>query len=218
MSRLFEFSSPLGLRFVPDQPTYPQTVLDAAGQYVSTVAWHCYATNVDWTTLSTFKQSNANVQQFMTECWTPSTGSWNQAADFTMGPLQNWAAGVAAWTLGTDSSDGPHLTEGGCATCTGLVTTSGDSYTFQTAYYMMAQFSKFIPPGAIILDGTGSYSYDTGGVQSVASVNPDGTRSVVIENTFSNDVYVYLTTESGEQWAGNVPTESVTTWVLPASS
>lgn len=81
---------------------------------------------------------------------------------------------------------------------------------------MMAQYSKFIPPGAIILDGSGSYTYSSGGIQSVASLNPDGTRSVVIQNTFSNDVYVTVTTSSGQEWSGSVPTESVVTWLLPA--
>ncbi|KAJ5623420.1 beta-1-6-glucanase [Penicillium lividum] len=203
-----------------DVPSYPQTVIDDAGKYVDSVAWHCYATDVDWTVLSTFHNSNPSIDQYMTECWTPSSGSWNQAADFTMGPLQNWASGVTAWTLGTNSDDGPHLSSGGCDTCTGLVTINTDgSYTFQTAYYMIAQFSKFIPTGAIVLNGTGSYTYSSGGgVQSVASLNPDGTRSVVIENLFDNDIYVTLTTESGEEWSGDIPSESVTTWVLPASS
>ncbi|KAJ5594052.1 Endo-1-6-beta-D-glucanase neg1 [Penicillium hispanicum] len=201
-----------------DNTDYPQTVIDNAGKYVDSVAWHCYATNVDWTVLSHFHSSNPSITQYMTECWTPSTGSWHQAADFTMGPLQNWAAGVAAWTLGTTSNDGPHLSSGGCSSCTGLVTVNGDSYSFQTAYYTMAQFSKFMPPGAIVLNGTGSYTYDNGGVQSVASLNPDGSRAVVIENTFSNDVYVTLSTASGEEWSGNIPSESVTTWVLPALS
>lgn len=155
----------------------------------------------------------------MTECWTPK-GTWNQAADFTIGPLQNWAQGVTAWTLGTDSNDGPHLSTGGCSTCSGLVTIgSSGGYTFETSYYMIAQFSKFIPAGAIILDGSGSYTYDDGtGVQSVASLNPDGTLSVVIENLFSNDVYLTVNTNSGQEWSGNIPSQSVTTWVLPASS
>ncbi|KAJ5111506.1 Endo-1-6-beta-D-glucanase neg1 [Penicillium argentinense] len=99
--------------------------------------------------------------------------------------------------------DGPHLSSGGCGTCTGLVTINGDSYTFQTAYYMIAQFSKFMPPGAIVLSGTGSYTYSNGGgIQSIASLNPDGTRSVVIENTFGNDIYLSLSTNSGEEWSG----------------
>lgn len=200
-------------------PSYPQTVLQKAGQYVNTVAWHCYASSLNWDTLTQFHTTNPDVTQYMTECWTPSTGAWYQAANFTIGPLQNWASGVMAWTLGTDDSDGPHLTEGGCDTCTGLVTINDGGYTFELAYYMMAQFSKFIPRGAIVLSGTGSYTYSSDeGIQSVATLNPDGTRTVVILNTFSNDVYTTVTTSSGEEWSGNVPTKSVVTWILPAAS
>lgn len=155
----------------------------------------------------------------MTECWTPASGTWYQAANFTIGPLQNWASGSMAWTLGTDSSDGPHLSSGGCGNCQGLVTINGDSYTLNTAYYTMAQFSKFIPRNAIVLSGTGSFSFADGtGVQSVATVNPDGTRTVVMMNTFHNDIYITVSTNSGEKWSGNIPTESVVTWVLPAAS
>ncbi|KAJ5199326.1 Glycoside hydrolase family 30 [Penicillium cf. griseofulvum] len=200
-----------------DVPSYPQNVINTAGQYVHSVAWHCYASNVDWTVLTQFHQTNPNIKQYMTECWTPASASWNQAADFTMGPLQNWASGVTAWTLGTNDQDGPHLSTGGCANCRGLVTISNGGYIFNPAYYMMAQFSKFMPPGAIVLSGTGSYTYsDGGGVQSVASLNPDGTRSVVIENTFNNDIYITLSTNSDQQWSGSIPSQSVTTWVLPA--
>lgn len=155
----------------------------------------------------------------MTECYTPP-GNWQQASGFTIGPLQNWASGTIAWTLGTDSSYGPHLSTGGCTNCQGLVTINNDgTYTLETAYYMMAQYSKFMPPGAIILDGSKSYTYSNGGgIEFVASLNPDGTRTVVIQNTFGNDVYVTLSTNSGEQWSGNIPTESVTTWVLPPAA
>ncbi|PYH87817.1 glycoside hydrolase [Aspergillus ellipticus CBS 707.79] len=203
-----------------NEPSYPQTVLTQASKYVDTVAWHCYARDVDWTVLSSFQATNPSAKQYMTECWTPASGSWHQAADFTMGPLQNYASGVIAWTLGTNTADGPHLSSGGCDTCQGLVTIdSADGYTLTPAYYMMAQFSKFMPPGAIVLNGTGSYTYSGGqGVQSVASLNPDGTRTVVIENLFSKDIYLSVETESGEEWSGNVPSESVTTWVLPASA
>ncbi len=131
-----------------------------------------------------------------------------------MGPLQNWGTGSIAWVLGTDNSDGPHLSSGGCDSCRGLVTvdTNAGTYKFQVDYYMMAQFSKFIPKGAIVLSGGGSANLGNGGVQSVASLNPDGTRSVVIENTYNNPIYVTLTTKSGETWSGLIPTKSVVTW------
>ncbi|KAL9084104.1 MAG: hypothetical protein Q9159_005399 [Coniocarpon cinnabarinum] len=202
-----------------DQPNYPQAVLDGAGQYVDTVAWHCYATNNDWGVLTNFKNSNPGVTQYMTECWTSTTTSWNQAADFTMGPLQNFAAGAMAWTLGSDTNEGPHLA-GGCTTCRGLVTidTSAGTYTPQIDYYMMGQFSKYMEKGSTVLAMTGSYDYGNGKVEAVASLNGDGTRVVVVENTFPNEVYLTLTTKGGETWSGSLYKESVTTWVLPPAS
>lgn len=157
----------------------------------------------------------------MTECWTSSEyTSWNQAASFTMGPLQNWASGSVAWTLGTDSNDGPYLSGGdACSTCRGLFTVEGGNYEMQIDYYMMGQFSKFMPRGAVVVGGTGSHTYEDGtGLESVATINPDGSRTVVIENMFGNDVYVTLKTDSGETWSGQVFSNSVVTWVLPASS
>jgi glucan endo-1,6-beta-glucosidase len=202
-----------------DVTAFPQTVLDFASEYVDTVAWHCYADPLDWSVLTDFKNSNPNVTQYMTECWTPSFGEWYQASSFTIGPLQNWASGVMAWTLGTNSSDGPSLTTGGCSDCTGLVVINDDgTYTLQTAYYMLAQYSAFIPSGATLLDGSGSWTFADGGIESVASLNPDGTRTVVIQNTFPADVYVNLKTTSGEEWSGDIPKESVVTWVLPEAS
>ncbi|KAK7959948.1 glucan endo-1-6-glucosidase BGN16.3 [Apiospora aurea] len=205
-----------------DQPSYPQTVLDTAQDYVDTVAWHCYATNNQWSVLSDFHTKNPHSSQYMTECWTSSKSTpWHTASSFTVGPLQNWAKGSLAWTLGTDTNDGPYL--GGCDTCRGLVvvdTLSTPTYEFTVDYYMLAQYSKYIPRGATVLAGTGSYTYsDSGaGIQSVATANPDGTRTVVVENTFGNDVYMTLNTtaaEGGEQWTGKIPANSVVTWVLP---
>lgn len=184
------------------------------------VAWHCYASNTDWATLTDFHNKNPNTLQYMTECWTSPQTGWSTAADFTMGPLQNWASGALAWTLGSDTTYGPHLSSGGCDACRGLfvVDTSARTYSFAIDYYMMAQFSKFIPKGATVLNGTGSYSYGDGtGIQSVATVNPDGTRTVVITNKFGNDVYVTVSAKSGDKWSGRVYQNSVVTWVLPAS-
>jgi O-glycosyl hydrolase len=204
-----------------DQPSYPQTVLNNASQYVQTVAWHCYASWNNWNVLAKFHEQNPSVQQVMTECYTSQDLSWNQAAEFTMGPLQNWATGAIAWVLGTDTHNGPHLSypDGPCTNCRGLVTvdTTAKTYTLTVDYYMMAQFSKFMPRGAIVLAGSGSYRYpDSTGFQSVASLNPDGTRTIVMENLFNNDIYVTVSMKSGNIWSGRVYAKSVTTWIVPS--
>ncbi|KAK4496811.1 hypothetical protein PRZ48_012795 [Zasmidium cellare] len=208
-----------------DVPTYPQTVLNTASSYTTTVAWHCYAGNVDWSTLTAFRANNTNIsglKQYMTECWTPATDStnWFQAANFTIGPLQNWANGVIAWTLAANSTNGPHLSTGGCANCQGLVRINDDgSVTFNLAYYLMAQFSRFMPKGAIVLSmkGYSPTSYKAG-LQAVGSLNPDKTRTVVMMNTLTSAVFVRLMTGRGQMWSGSLPKSSVVTWVLPAVS
>lgn len=126
-----------------------------------------------------------------------------------------WTLGT--WTEASDGTFGPYI-PGGCSTCRGLFVVDEAAKTFEYTvdYYMLAQFSKYIPKGAVILNGSGSHSYDGySGIQSVASKNPDGTRTVVVENTFGNDIYLTLNTTSGEQWSGNLLANSVTTWVLP---
>jgi glucan endo-1,6-beta-glucosidase len=171
--------------------------------------------------LTQFHNSYPNSKQYMTECWTsPSTG-WSQAADFTMGPLQNWASGAIAWTMGSNPSYGPHLANGdACSTCRGLVVvdTASDSYTFQVDYYMMAQFSKFMPRGATVLASTQNAAYADGtGIQMTGSLNPDGTRTVVIENKFKNNIYVTVQMASGDSWSGDVYVNSTVTWLLPGN-
>ncbi|KAI1775923.1 glycoside hydrolase family 30 protein [Hypoxylon cercidicola] len=205
-----------------DTPSYPQEVIDGAGEYVGATAWHCYASDLNWTVLSDFHNANPDKSQYMTECWTSPQTSWYQSSRNTIGPLQNWAEGSLMWTLGTwteasDGTFGPYI-EGGCSTCRGLfiVDQNAGTYEYTVDYYMLAQFSKYIPKGATILSGSGSYSYDGySGIQSVASKNPDGTRTVVVENTFGNDIYLTLNTTGGEQWSGNLLANSVTTWILP---
>ncbi|KAH8819272.1 beta-1,6-glucanase Neg1 [Xylogone sp. PMI_703] len=203
-----------------DVPSYPQTVLDSAGSFVNTVAWHCYATNNDWGSLTTFHNSNPNVAQYMTECWTSPTNTWYSTADFIMGPLQNWASGVIAWTLGSDTSYGPHLS-GGCSTCRGLfeVNTGAGTYSKTLDYYIMGQFSRFVPRGSINLATTGSHDYGGGSkFEATSFLNSDGSRTVVMQNNFNNPVYVTVTFNSGDSWSGPVYTQSITTWQLPPTS
>ncbi|KAI5919573.1 putative beta-1,6-glucanase Neg1 [Camillea tinctor] len=205
-----------------DNPSYAETVVDIAGQYVSAVAWHCYAPNLDWTVLTEFKKRNPTRGQYMTECWTSHLTPWYQSSSNTIGPLQNWAQGtmmrtLGTWPIGSNDTYGPYIPHG-CGTCRGLFVADAGTATYEYTvdYYMLAQYSRYIPKGAIILDGTGSYSYEGyQGIQSVASINPDSSLTVVIENTFANDVNVTVDLKSGDRWCGNVPPQSVVTWLLP---
>ncbi|KAI9154899.1 glycoside hydrolase family 30 protein [Paramyrothecium foliicola] len=207
--------------------SYPQTVANLAPQYVSAAAWHCYS-GIEpdkWTALARYHNEFPNLEQYMTECWTstqPGGTDWIHTSSFALLPLQNWANGIIAWALGSYTNGGPTITgNDACHICTGLVTVdpTGASFKKEIDYYMIGQFSKFMVKGGKILGGTGSFLYgDQSGMLQVASLNPDGTRTVVIQNRFKNDIWVQLRTESESQtWNGRVLRESVTTWVLPAA-
>lgn len=83
---------------------------------------------------------------------------------------------------------------------------------------MMGQFSKFVPRGAIALATTGSY--DTGNelkLEMAAFLNPDQSRTVVIQNGFAKNGTASVKFATGDTWTGAVYQQSVTTWVLPAA-
>lgn len=137
-----------------------------------------------------------------------------------MGPLQNWAAGAIGWTLGTTTTYGPHL-PGGCNTCRGIIEVdiTAGTYVKTLDYYFFGQFSKFIQRGSTALATTGSYDFNPGsGIQVVAFLNADKTRTLVIYNGFGNNVYVTVAFKGGETWSGPLYFYSVTTWLLPSDT
>lgn len=197
-----------------DMPDYPDTVISQAGSNTNTVAWHCYASNLDWSVLSDFHNSHSSVDQYMTECWTHKQGSWTDVASFTMGPLQNWAKGAISWPMGTTEQGNDRL-PGQCSGddgCYGMATLNGDSYDLQVSYYMMGQFSKGIQSGAIYHTVTGN----SDNINSVSAINPDGSKVLVVQNTNGDAVYLTLSLQGGGSWSGSLPANSLTTWTLPA--
>lgn len=83
----------------------------------------------------------------------------------------------------------------------------------------MGQFSRFVPRGATVLATTGSQDFGGGQkFEAVSFVEEDGSRTVVIQNNFGNEIFLTVTFKGGETWSGTVYTESLTTWQLPPAS
>ncbi|WP_119727067.1 lectin [Thermomonospora amylolytica] len=122
-----------------------------------------------------------SMTQFNTE---HSGGTWvsNQHNE-DMGDIiehaRNWSSAEVKWSIALNQNMGPH--NGGCGTCTGLVTVQeGGSragqvdYTIE--YYTMGHLTKFVKPGARRIDSTNT------AVQNVAYVNPDGSKALIAHN------------------------------------
>ena len=95
------------------------------------------------------------------------------------------------WNLAGDQNDGPH--DGGCATCTPLVTvnTSSRSTSYTIDFYTLGHFSKFVLPGACRI-----YSANASGIISAAFLNPDGSKALVAFNDAQTSITFQV------QWGG----------------
>jgi len=196
-----------------DEVNSPLTTLaDAtARNYIAGVAWHCYGGDVSAQT--TVRNTYPDKEVFFTEC---SGGQWapNYAENlvyFTrtllVGTTRNWARGVAFWNLALDPSGGPHL--GGCGNCRGVVTidpTSG-AYTRNEEYFALAHASKYVRPGAVRVESGSGLS----GVESVAFVNTDGTKAVLVVNTTTGE-RDFAVRQGARSFPFTLPAQSVATF------
>ncbi|MBV1946229.1 ricin-type beta-trefoil lectin domain protein [Streptomyces sp. BV129] len=160
-----------------------QTVDDAAVRShpnFGGIAWHGYGGDVNKQT-AVHNQYPA-LDAFATE---HSGGTWiadQQREDLSdiINYTRNWAKSVTKWSLAVDQNMGPH--NGGCGTCTGLVTVhNGDgrsgSVDYTVEYYDMGHLTKFVRPGAQRIASTAS-----GAVPNVAWRNPDGSKALIAYN------------------------------------
>jgi len=146
-----------------------------AGGVIDGTAWHCYF-GLD--EASDIHADQPDKPIYMTECSTGPAGIAGDATQQVLSATRNWASGALLWNLALDPNGQPKQGNG-CPGCTALVTidpTAGTtSYTIN--YYELAQFSKFIAPGARRVAST-----DGAGILAQAFVNQDETDVLVAYN------------------------------------
>jgi glucosylceramidase len=176
------------------------------------VAWHGYDEG-SAAEQSTVHNQYPGIGTFDTE---HSGGTWianQQAEDMSniIDYTRNWGQSVVKWSLAVDQNGGPH--NGGCGTCTGLVTVhNGDSesgqVTYTVEYYDTGQLTKFVQPGAYRIASTANPV-----VQNVAWINPNGSKALVAYNgsTGSQPITVNW---GGESFTYTLPgqTSATFTW------
>ncbi len=138
----------------------------------------------------------------------------------TVSSLRNYAAMYLYWNIMLDENSGPYLEGMGGG---GIGLTEYDTATGHVSklsdYYALAHYSKFIDPGAYIVDSTathdleyvasGSYKFTNYiGLMNVAAVNPDGTYSIIITNTYTRTTRVNILVGNGIALQYSVPAES----------
>ena len=185
----------------------------AQSPYVDGTAFHLYAGDISAMT-DVYHRTGKGV--YFTEQYTGVGGdfqgdfSWH-LRNVVIGGSNNWAKTILEWNLANNSSMGPH-TEGGCDTCLGAITVENStSYTKNVAYYIIAQASKFVKPGAVRL-GCSSTS-----LPATAFKNTDGSYVVICHNENTDYTHTTTITIDGQSFSYEIPAGSAATFVWGVS-
>jgi len=161
-------------------PSYPLSILadTAVLPYIDGTAFHLYSGDIS--ALSQIHQAAPQKNVYFTEQWVGAPGNFSTDFDWgiqnlVIGASNNWARCVLQWNLANDPTYGPH-TPGGCTSCLGAVTI-GNVVIRNTAYYTIAQASRFVRPGSVRVA-----SSVAAGLANVAFVTPDGKKVLIVLN------------------------------------
>ncbi len=164
-----------------DRIDYPLTVLNdsQANKYIDGSAFHLYAGEIG--SMSTVKAQFPDKNLYFTEQWTGSNGDFAGDLKWHVGTLiigatRNWSRNVLEWNLASDQYFNPH-TDGGCSMCQGALTITGNSFTRNVSYYIIAHASKFVRPGSIRIKSDTSDE-----LQTVAFLTTEGKKVLIVLN------------------------------------
>ena len=206
---------------------YPSELLSTkASKWIAGTAFHCYYGDPSAQTALHNQYPDKGI--WFTECSGShgvddppaktfrDTLTWH-ARNITLGVTRNWAKTTVNWNIALDENGGPHL--GGCATCTGLVTTHPDgTVTTNAEYYTIGHLSKFVKPGAVRIAST---SFGTTGwngqIMDSAFRNPDGSTALVVHNE-NDDPRSFAVSVGSRSFEYTLPGGALATFTWPASA
>jgi glucosylceramidase len=107
----------------------------------------------------------------------PKYAPVNRYARDIIGCLNNWVDGWIDWNMVLDKQGGPNWFENWCVAPV-IVDPENDEVYFTPIYYTLAHFSKYIRPGAKVIEVKNPDET----LMITAAKNPDGTIAVVVFN------------------------------------
>ena len=158
-------------------PDFPAAILSDralldSGQ-VAGIAWHGYSGTPG--VQGEFPTKGNYVTEHSGGIWVPDQVK-SDFEEITQ-VMRNGGKTYVKWNLALDENRGPHT--GGGSTCNPLVTVNSEtgSISYPIDYYTLGHFSKYVVPGASRI-----YSSNANGLVSVAFINPDNSKVLVVFN------------------------------------
>lgn len=164
-----------------DNPNYPISILNDNNikQYVAGSAFHLYAGTID--NMSFVKNAHPDKDVYFTEQWVQAPGDfpadirWH-VRELIIGASRNWSKTILEWNLAADPENKPY-TNGGCTECLGALTIDGNNVTKNSAFYIIAHASKYVPQGSIRIESNTSLE-----LPNVAFLTPEDKIVVIVLN------------------------------------
>jgi glucosylceramidase len=200
---------------------YPTDLLQSgAGRWLAGTAFHCYSGDPSRQTELHRKFPDKGI--WFTECSGShgpadppaqvfsDTLKWH-ARNLVLGVTRNWGKTVVNWNLALDPAGGPH--NGGCDTCTGVVTVGpGQQVTQNAEYFTLGHLARFVRPGA---ERIASTSFGTTGwngqIMDVAFRNPNGSTALVVHNE-NDDPRTFAVAQGGWSFEYTLPGGALATF------
>ncbi|MDP9133629.1 MAG: discoidin domain-containing protein, partial [Actinomycetota bacterium] len=204
---------------------YPAMLLDTgAGRWLAGTAFHCYSG--DPSRQTDLHRAFPDKGIWFTECSGShgptdpppqvfgDTLKWH-TRNLVLGVTRNWGKTVVNWNLALDPAGGPH--NGGCDTCTGVVTVGpGQTVTENAEYFTLGHLARFVRPGATRIAST---SFGTTGwngqIMDVAFRNRDGSTALVVHNE-NDDPRSFAVAQGGSSFEYTLPGGALATFVWRA--
>jgi glucosylceramidase len=205
---------------------YPARLLTSrAARWLAGTALHCYSG--DPSAQTALHRAFPDKGIWFTECsgshgpddppaqFFSDTLKWH-ARNLVLGVTRNWGKTVVNWNLALDPSGDPH--NGGCDTCTGVVTVGpGDTVSENAEYFTLGHLARFVKPGAARIAST---SFGTTGwngqIMDVAFRNRDGSTALVVHNE-NDDPRSFAVAQGGRSFDYTLPGGALATFTWPAS-
>jgi glucosylceramidase len=159
-----------------------------AAKYVWGVGFHWYG-GEHFDSLSELNRMYPDKKLLFTEGCVekgPKVGSWETGEKYghhIIGDLNNFTVGWVDWNLVLDQQGGPNHVGNFCDAPI-LADSNSNTLIFQSSFYYLGHFSKFIRPGAVRISCTVSNP----SLEATAFHNKDGRIVVVVMNPTDNSV------------------------------
>jgi glucosylceramidase len=184
-----------------------------AAQYIWGVGFHWYADD-EFENLSRTHQAFPDKPLLLTEASLMGgvkLGAWDRGEIYAYNiieDLNNWASGWIDWNMVLNIKGGPNHAGNFCDAPV-LVDEDKGQINYQSSYYYMGHFSKYIRPGARRIQSQSTHHE----LETVAFKNPDQSIVIVVLNRTGQE-FQFTISDDGEAAEASSPAHSIMTFII----